>query len=50
MLNECHNCKFADEYLCWWWYPHFNPTCVKGLMMNKEDECEEFRQIGRLSR
>lgn len=47
----CEDCRFADEYIAWWWYPSCNPTCLKGhgIFKNKE-ECENFEQIGRLSR
>ncbi|MBQ2654049.1 MAG: hypothetical protein IJF83_10875 [Methanobrevibacter sp.] len=47
----CQDCRYADEYLCWWWYPHYQPTCLKGLAIYKERcACEMFEQIGRLSR
>ena len=46
----CQDCRFADEYLLPYWYPHFNPTCLKKHNMKNKEECKDFEQIGRLSR
>ena len=50
MIEDCYNCKHANQYLLPYWYPHFAPTCLKGHCMNCEDTCEDFELIGRLSR
>ena len=50
MIEECYECRYATEYLAWWWFPYFDPTCLKGLEMDKEEECGCYEQIGRLSR
>ena len=50
MMDECYDCKWANEYLLAHWYPHFDPTCLKGESMNQKDKCKHFEQIGRLSR
>ena len=49
-LSECYHCRFADEYLAWWWYRICDPTCSKGLPMNTYEHCLSYEQIGRLSR
>ena len=46
----CQDCQYADEYLLPYWYPHYDPTCLKGHSMNGKLECEDFKLIGRLSR
>lgn len=50
MINECYDCQYADEYLAWWWYPHYPPTCLKKNCMNVKTECKDFELIGRRSR
>ena len=50
MISQCYDCKFADEYLAWWWYPYMDPTCMKGHGMNSNENCLDFEQVGRLSR
>lgn len=49
-LNECYNCKYANEYLLTYWYPRFNPTCSLGHQMDTDNECRDFQLIGRGSR
>ena len=49
-VSECYNCKHADEYVAYWWFPYYAPTCSKGLPMNTYEHCLDFKQIGRLSR
>lgn len=47
----CANCKYANEYLAYWWYPHFKPTCTKGhSCFENKSACADFELIGRLSR
>lgn len=50
MIEECYDCKYANEYLAWWWFRICDPTCLKGLPMNTEYECKKFIKIGRGSR
>lgn len=48
---SCQDCKWANEYIAWWWFPHFDPTCSKGHAIDLDKKyCEDFEQIGRLSR
>lgn len=49
-LSDCYNCKYADEYMAYWWYPKYDPSCSLGNQMDIDNECECFEQIGRLSR
>ena len=47
----CKDCKFANEYIAWWWYPHYTPTCLKGHPLSENKiACLDFQLIGRLSR
>lgn len=47
----CESCRFANEYIAWWWYPHFDPSCLKGHgIFEQKEECGDYEQIGRLSR
>ena len=46
---KCYDCRYATEYPCWYWFPWFDPRCSKGHQIGYED-CEDFEQIGRLSR
>lgn len=49
--HRCRECKFANEYLLYWWYPYFDPTCLKGHSCAPEKHaCADFQLIGRLSR
>ena len=50
MIEECYDCKYADEYLAWWWFRIYNPTCMLGNQMNVKEECKDFQLIGRNSR
>lgn len=50
MIEECYDCKYANEYLAWWWFRLYNPTCMLGNPMNVKGECKDFRLIGRNSR
>ena len=50
MIEECYECRYANEYLAWWWFRICDPTCLKGLPMNVKTECKDFKQIGRRSR
>ena len=50
MIEQCYECKWANEYLLLFWYPLVNPTCLKGLPMYTDDECGDFELIGRRSR
>lgn len=50
MITQCEECKWANQYLLWYWFPYFNPTYSKGLPMNIEGECDCFNLIGRRSR
>lgn len=43
---KCRDCKYADEYLCWWWYPYYDPTCLKGHSIPQTD-CEDYVKLGR---
>lgn len=39
----CANCKYADEYLCWWWRPYYDPTCMKGHSIHPDKHaCRDF--------
>ena len=47
----CANCKFADEYVAYWWFPYIDPTCSKGHSCSAtKSACADFQLIGRLSR
>ena len=50
-LYKCSDCKFANEYVAYWWYPYFTPTCLKGHSCNADKQaCSDFKLIGRQSR
>lgn len=50
-LYQCSDCKFANEYVAYWWYPYFDPTCSKGHGCNvNKGACSDFKLIGRQSR
>ena len=47
----CADCKFADKYVAYWWFPHFDPMCSKGESCSSDKTaCAKFQLIGRLSR
>ena len=47
----CSACAFANEYVAYWWFPYFDPSCSKGHSCNpNKDACRDFKMIGRLSR
>ena len=50
MIDECYECRYANEYIAWWYFPYFDPTCSLGLPMGIDEECECFKRIGRRSR
>ncbi len=51
VLYTCQHCRFANEYLLWYWYPYCKPTCSKGHPLNKDScSCFDFELMGRLSR
>ena len=49
--NKLHGIDYemANEYLLWYWYPYYRPTCLKGHSI-PQTECLEFELIGRRSR
>lgn len=47
----CANCKFANEYVAYWWYPHIDPACSKRrAIAYDKPACGEFELMGRMSR
>ena len=50
-LQQCQNCKHANEYIPLWAYPHADPRCsIHHKRIAPDDSCEDFELIGRLSR
>ena len=50
-IDQCSNCKHADEYIPLWIYPYGDPRCsVHHMNICPDDSCEDFELIGRLSR
>ena len=50
-IDQCSNCKHADEYIPLWIYPYGDPRCsVHHRNICPDDSCEDFELIGRLSR
>jgi hypothetical protein len=50
-LQQCQNCKHANEYIPLWAYPHADPRCsVHHRRISPDDSCDDFELIGRLSR
>lgn len=48
---HCCDCKFANEYVAYWWFPYFDPSCSKGhSCFPNKDACCDFQIDGRLSR
>lgn len=47
----CQNCKHANYYVAYWWFPWLPPKCsISKMSIKSDDTCEFFEQIGRLSR
>lgn len=48
----CANCKYANYYPTYFWFPFLNPACQKTKMSIEPEQpaCAEFELIGRLSR
>lgn len=50
-IKQCQNCKYADEYIPLWAYPHIDPRCsIHHRKITLNDTCDDFKLIGRLSR
>ena len=50
-IDQCSNCKHADEYIPLWVYPYGDPRCsVHHRSILPGDSCDDFELIGRLSR
>ena len=50
MINQCYECKYANEYLLPYWFPKYPPTCELGEPMHTNHKCENYQLIGRQSR
>jgi len=41
--TTCTYCKNANEYIAWWWYPYYRPTCLKGHSLKRDkSKCKDF--------
>ena len=50
-MGSCQDCKYADYYPAYWWYPHLEPYCQKGHGLCRIDRiCSDYEKIGRDSR
>lgn len=50
-MNLCRDCKHANYYVVYWWYPWLDPKCeISKVSVKPEDSCKFFEQIGRCSR
>ena len=47
----CQDCKHANYYPAYWWYPWLDPYCeIHKVRCVVDMECCDFELIGRLSR
>lgn len=51
-IYVCANCKHANYYQSYYWFPFLNPACciTKKKVEPNQTACENFELIGRLGR
>ena len=46
-MSHCQDCKYANYYVAYFWYPWLDPKCsIKKISIKPCDSCENFRGMG----